>query len=84
VHHLAASFERLTTHQGQATDEADVAVKADRHLEHVYRRAMSALLQVEDLREVTARREIYRRYARVGDRLVETADRVWYAVVKEA
>jgi len=50
----------------------------------VYRRAMSALLEMEDLREVTARREIYRRFARVGDRLVETADRVWYAVVKEA
>ena len=84
VHHLAASFERLTTHEGQATDEADAAVKADRHLERVYRRAMSALLEVEDLREVTARREIYRRFARVGDGLVETADRVWYTVVKEA
>jgi hypothetical protein len=84
VHHLAAAFERLTTHEGEATDEADAAVKSDRHLERVYRRAMSALLEVEDLREVTARREIYRRFARVGDGLVETADRVWYAVVKEA
>ena len=84
VEHLATAFEKLTTHEGTATESADAAVKNERNLERVYRRAMSALLEVEDLREVTGRREIYRRFARVGDRMVETADRVWYAVVKEA
>jgi uncharacterized protein Yka (UPF0111/DUF47 family) len=84
VDHLATAFEQLATHQDGATGSADAAVKSERNLERVYRRAMSALLDVEDLREVMGRREIYRRFARVGDRLVETADRVWYAVVKEA
>ena len=82
--HLEDAFEHLTSHEGNATDAADAAVKSARKLEHVYRRAMSALLDETDLRTVMGRREIYRRFARVAERLVETADRVWYSVVKEA
>jgi uncharacterized protein len=84
VNHLAEAFEHLADHDGGATDAADAAVKSDRNLEHLYRKAMSALLDEKDYREVIGRREIYRRFARVGESLVETADRVWYAVVKEA
>ena len=84
VGHLADAFEQLAAHDERATDAADAAVKAARNLEHVYRRAMSALLAVEDVREVMSRREIYRRFVSVADGLVDTADRVWYAVVKEA
>jgi hypothetical protein len=43
---------------------------------------MSALIDIEDLREIAARRELYRRLARTGDRLVDVAERVWYAVLK--
>ncbi len=85
VQHLGVAFERL---EGQgsngATEAADAAVKTQRKIERVYRRAMGSLLQVEDLREVMARRELYRRFARVGDGLVDVGERVWYAVVKEA
>jgi hypothetical protein len=35
------------------------------------------------VREVAARRELYRRYARIGEALVRVAHRVWYLVVKE-
>ena len=44
---------------------------------------MAALLDLDDLREVTARRELYRRVARMGEVVVEVAERIWYAVVKE-
>ena len=60
------------------------AVKSQRHLEHVYRRAMSALVEVDDLREVAAQRELYRRLARTSDDLLEVAERVWYSVLKES
>jgi uncharacterized protein Yka (UPF0111/DUF47 family) len=66
-----------------ATDCADAAVKSQRRVERAYRASMSALIDEEDLRELTGRREIYRRLARVGDTLVEVAERVWYAAVKE-
>ena len=58
-------------------------MKAERRLEKTYRRAMSSLLEQSDLREVTGRRELYRRFSRLGAGVAETAERVWYAVVKE-
>ena len=88
VGHLAAAFKRLGDHdrdRGQgATDEADAAVKAQRQLERVYRNAMSALLAIDDLREVMGRRELYRRFSRLGEIVTQVAERVWYASVKEA
>lgn len=67
-----------------ATAKADRAVKDQRHLQHSYRRAMSDLVGVEDVREIAARREIYRRLARTGDNLVRVAERVWYSVLKDS
>jgi len=66
-----------------ATALADRAIKEQRRAQHTYRRAMSALIANQDLREVAARRELYRRLARTGDELVRVAERVWYAVLKE-
>ncbi len=68
---------------GDATAAADVAIKSQRRLEHIYRAAMSALIEEEDLREVAGRRELYRRLSRMSDILVAVAERVWYAVLKE-
>ena len=63
---------------------ADAAIKSQRRVEHAYRAAMSALLEVPDLREVIGRREMYRRLSRIGDLVHTVAERVWYSVVKEA
>lgn len=84
VRHIAAAFEHLGSTTGDATTDADAAVKSAREVEHVYRRAMSALLQDPDLRVVMGRRELYRRLSRISDLVHRVADRVWYAVVKEA
>jgi uncharacterized protein Yka (UPF0111/DUF47 family) len=86
--HLATAFERLDPDKrgkadASATEAADAAVKTQRRLERVYREAASALLKVDDLREVMGRRELYRRFSRVSETLIEAADRVWYATVKE-
>jgi len=82
---LAEAFATLE-HDGDTgeTEAADKAVKSQRRLEHVYRAAMSALIDVDDLREVSARREIYRRLSRTSEDLVEVAERVWYSVLKES
>jgi hypothetical protein len=45
---------------------------------------MAELLTVDDLRDVMARRELYRRGARIGEAVTDVAERVLYAVVKEA
>ena len=67
-----------------ATDAADRAIKSQRNVERIYRGAMSALLDVDDLREVSARRELYRRLVRASDHLAGVAERVWYSVLKES
>jgi len=85
VRNLAAAFDALADRAGgrdAATQAADRAIKNQRRLEHRYRAAMSALINVEDVREVTAKRELYRRLVRTSDHLANVAERVWYAVLK--
>ena len=84
VGHLADAFGCLGKEAGDPTEYADAAIKSQRRLEHAYRPAMSALMEVDDLREVMSRREMYRRLSRIGDLVHIVAERVWYAVVKEA
>jgi len=83
VRDLVQAFPCLASDPDRATECADAAVRQERALEHVYRRAMSALLQIHDIREVAGRRELYRRYARMGEAIEGVAHRIWYAVVKE-
>jgi uncharacterized protein Yka (UPF0111/DUF47 family) len=82
---LADAFAALGRGGGsEATAAADRAAKSQSRLEHVYRAAMSALVTVDDLREVAAKRELYRRLARTSDDLREVAERVWYSVLKHS
>jgi hypothetical protein len=79
-----AGTRRLVRDPDRATQDADAVVAASRDVEKRYRVAMSAALQLQDVRELVGRRELYRRYARLGDQVVRVADRVWYAVVKRS
>lgn len=81
---LDAAVEGLTKDGRGTTAAAERAIKAARRIERVYRAAMAELLTVDDLREVMARRELYRRGSRLAESIVEVAERVLYAVVKEA
>lgn len=84
VRSLCTAFEALSQRGGHAaaTAAADEAVKSQRRLEHVYRTAMSSLLEDGNLKEVTGKRELYRRFVRCSDHLAEVGERVWYAVLK--
>jgi uncharacterized protein Yka (UPF0111/DUF47 family) len=66
-----------------ATEAADRAATSQSRLERSYRQAMSALVRVDDLREIAGKRELYRRLARTSDDLRDVAERVWYSVLKE-
>jgi hypothetical protein len=85
VTHLSDAFAAMGEHHdhGDPTTCADAAIKSGRRTEHAYRTAMSALLDVAEVREVVGRREAYRRLARIGETVNRVADRVWYSVVKE-
>jgi len=45
---------------------------------------MSALLEAEDRQDRISRRELYRRCSRLGEVVVDVAERVVYAVVKQS
>jgi hypothetical protein len=45
---------------------------------------MAALLDVDERGERIARRELYRRCARIGEVVVDVAERVIYAIVKQS
>jgi uncharacterized protein len=81
---LAAAIAALGREDVEATIEtAYQAAKTQSRIEKVYRRAMSALIAADDLREVAAKRELYRRLARASDDLRDVAERVWYSVLKQ-
>jgi uncharacterized protein len=81
---LAESLRELASGSPGSTARASEALKAQRGIEKVYRDAMAELVAVDDLREVMARRELYRRVARIGEVVVDVGERVWYTVVKES
>ena len=82
VHRLAEAVSALGDRPDDATAAAEAAIKEERRLEKAYRAGMAALLQDDDLRAVTARRELYRRCSRMGKTVVEVAERVIYATFK--
>ncbi|HET9649759.1 MAG TPA: DUF47 family protein [Microlunatus sp.] len=81
--HLRVAFGHLTDRSDVAIVEADAALAAERRMEKVYRGAMRDLLSIQDLRDVVARRELYRRALEAGERLAAVAERIWYATMKE-
>jgi uncharacterized protein Yka (UPF0111/DUF47 family) len=82
IGHIDQAVGLLAAGHEDAAQTADAAVKEERRLEKEYRAAMAALLRLDDLREVTARRELYRRCARIGDGVVDVAERVVYTELK--
>jgi hypothetical protein len=84
VRHLDDALSRLGTDGDQATASADAAIAAQRELQTAYYGGMVALLGVEDRTERITRRELYRRSSRIGETVVDVAERVVYAVVKES
>lgn len=84
LRHIGEAIARLGGEDGDATEPAGAAIKAERNLERAYRAGMAALLESHDLRDVMGRRELYRRMSRMGEGAVDVAERVVYAVVKES
>ena len=84
MRHLDEAIEHIESNGNDATAAADAAIEAARRLERVYYEGMAALLDVEDRTDRIARRELYRRCARIGEAVVDAAERVVYAVVKQS
>jgi len=67
-----------------ASAAADRAIQREGDLERSYYRGMAELLRVGDRDERIASRELYRGCVRVGEEVIDVAERIIYAVVKES
>jgi uncharacterized protein Yka (UPF0111/DUF47 family) len=81
---IDTAVARLGSDVDAATEAADAAIVAERRLEQVYFEGMAALLEVEDRNERIARRELYRSCSKLGETVVDIAERVVYAVMKQS
>lgn len=77
------ALSRLGTDGEAATAAADRAIKAERRMELAYYQGMAELLEVEPRSERISSRELYRRCTRIGEEVINVAERIVYAVVKE-
>jgi uncharacterized protein Yka (UPF0111/DUF47 family) len=84
LRHVDEALAQLTSNRADAASAADAAIRTERRLEQTYYEGMAALLSVEDRTERIARRELYRQCARIGDVVVDVAERVVYAIVKQS
>jgi uncharacterized protein len=82
VRHIDEALAGVDSSDDAATAAVDAAIKTERRLEHIYYAGMAALLEVKDERERISRRELYRRCLRIGEIVVDVAERVDYAVMK--
>lgn len=84
VRHIDAAISELGDDGDRATAAADAAIRSERELEFVYYKGMAKLLDVEERSERIALRELYRRCQRIGETVIDVAERVVYAVVKQS
>ena len=82
--HIERAIADLGSDGDATSAEAEEAIRAERRMEHTYYRGMAELLQVESRPERISSRELYRNCARIGDEVVDVAERIIYAVVKES
>jgi uncharacterized protein len=80
-------LEEAIAHLGSASDAAtaaaDAALETERVVAKAYYQGMAGLLDVEEMRVRISRRELYRRCARIGEGVVDVAERIQYAIVKQ-
>jgi uncharacterized protein Yka (UPF0111/DUF47 family) len=84
VEDIDGAIGRLGSDADAAIAAADAAIAKAREAEHVYYRGMAALLELEDRHQRISRRELYRRSERISESMIDVAERVVYAVVKQS
>ncbi len=79
---LAQGYSKLGGRPADAAADADVARKAERRVEKIYRRALADLFQGEDYINMFKRREMYRHMSNAADRMAHCANTLHDIVVK--
>jgi len=81
---LVAGFGKLGSNPLTAADDADIARKAQRRVEKLYRIALAELFKGDDYINMFKRREIYRHMSNAADRVAAAGNTLHDIVVKIA
>lgn len=84
VDHICEAVAAIHSDGKAASAAADQAIRVERQLERSYYQGMAELLAVDAGTERISSRELYRRCARIGAEVIDVAERIIYAVVKES
>lgn len=79
---LRDGYGRLSTCPAEASEDADLARRAERKVEKLYRHALAELFQGEDYIHMFKRREIYRHLTNASERMAHCANTLHDIVVK--
>lgn len=79
---LTAGYGKLSSQPALAAEDANLARKAERRVEKLYRKALAQLFQGEDYIAMFKRREIYRHLTHAAERMAACANTLHDIVVK--
>lgn len=79
---LMAGFGRLGTTPAEAAHDADLARRAERKVEKLYRKALAELFQGDAYIQMFKKREIYRHLTNAAERMAHCANTLHDIVVK--
>ena len=79
---LTAGYGRLSSQPVLAAEDANLARKAERKVEKLYRKALAELFQGDDYIAMFKRREIYRHLTHAAERMAACANTLHDIVVK--
>jgi uncharacterized protein len=80
--HLRDAIRKLGDREGHPGEDAELAIKRARRIEHALRDGLRGLPRDGDHWQLSAALAVYRNYSAVGDSLLRVADRTWYSVLK--
>ena len=84
VTQIESAVGNLQSDGAAASASADVAIKTVRRMGIAYYQGMAELLDVQSRPERIGSRELYRRCDRIGEEVIDVAERIIYSVVKES
>ena len=79
---LVSGYGKLRDNPSSAATDANLARKAERKVEKLYRRALAELFEGDDFRHMFKRREIYRNLTGAAERMAACANTLHDIVVK--
>ena len=80
--HLVDAIGKLGDRSAHPEQDAELAIKCARKIEHGLRDGLAALPRAGEPWVLTSTLAVYRSYSTLGESLLRVADRTWYAVLK--